>query len=119
MKKEPPVLTLAGKEIPLRFTMRTWEALENEIGPVEEVYSALNGKGRLRAVPRIAAILSDDPEITADWIFDHMIPADFKGVTKAIIAAITWGLEMETEEDDGKVHDAVLEEIEKKEQKDA
>jgi len=119
MKKETPVITLSGKEIPLRFTMRTWEALEDEFGPVEEVYSALSGKGRLRAAPRIAAILSDDPEISADWIFDHMIPADFKGITRAIIAAVTRGLEMETEEDSGEVRDAVLEEIEKKEPKDA
>lgn len=114
-EQKVPALFLAGKEIPLRFDMQAWEEIENTCCLIGDLGDRINQKGRLRLGAKVAAILAHDPQITEDWIFQHMRPADFRLLAEAVTGAIAQGLAMEQEQDDGEVRDVILDEIEKKE----
>lgn len=117
--KKPVILNLHGNEIELRFTMSVWERLEDEICTLEEFQKRMQQKGRLRLIAQVAAILAQDaqPEITAEFIFNSMRPADLRTVSTAVMQAITNGLSMDEKADGENVRDAVLDEIESKKEK--
>lgn len=113
--KENASVTLAGRRLQLVFDMDTWERIENEICLVNEIGRIMSEKGRLRAMSNLAALMAHDPEITGDWIFSHMQPADFRPLCDAVNAAVTLGMRMEQGDDPDAVHDVILDELEKKE----
>ena len=55
----------------------------------------------------------------AEWIREHMKPAEVGKVNAAVDLAIADGLRMETKKGEDAVVDPILEELEKKEGKDA
>ena len=112
----PTVIKLQGQEIELRFTMGSWERLEDEVCTLDELEEKLQGKGRLRLIAKVASILSVQA-LEPDMLFAMMQPADVRGVTAAIMKAITDGLKMEEKQGEGEIHDVVLEEIDAKKEK--
>lgn len=114
-------LTIAGREIPLRFTMRELADMEEAIGTMDQFKDLiLTGKKRLRntcAAIRImgnAALKADGktPDLTDDWLLDNMEPRRMQSYQMAVLSVFTEGWKMETEEE--KEHDLTLEEIERK-----
>lgn len=109
------LLQLGGREIALQFTMDAWEKIEDEICMIDALGDKMAGKGRLRAVAQILSILAVEP-ITPEQIWAMLTPPAVKAATNAIWEAVAQGMNMETnQEDDGAIHDVILEEIEKKE----
>lgn len=108
------MIIIGGKEYNLRFTMAVWERLENEICMVEEFDETMVQKGRLRKAAKLVSIMSEEP-VTAEEIWNAMQPSDVRNIVGEAREIIREGLKMKVKKDDeDKVVDVVLEEIEKK-----
>lgn len=109
------MIIIGGKEYNLQFTMAVWERLENEICMVEEFDEMMVQKGRLRKTAKLVSIMSEEP-VTAEEIWNAMQPSDVRNIIGEAREIIREGLKMKVKKDDeDKVVDVVLEEIEKKE----
>ena len=109
------MIIIGGKEYELQFTMPVWDRMENELCMMEEFDQVMMQKGRLRKVVKLVSIMSTT-EVTAEEIWNSMQPADVRNIIGEAREIIREGLKMKVEkEEDNKVVDAVLEEIEKKE----
>lgn len=108
------MIIIGGKEYELQFTMPVWDRMENELCLVEEFDQVMMQKGRLRKAAKLVSIMSTT-EVTAEEIWNSMQPADVRNIIGEAREIIREGLRMKVEkEEDNKVVDAVLEEIEKK-----
>ena len=114
-------LQIAGREIPLRYTMRELADMEETIGTMDNFRDLmLKGSHRLRNMAAAIRIMGNSglnkagetADLTDDWLLDHMDPGRLKGYQIAVLGAFTDGFRMETEEDQER--DLVLEEIERK-----
>lgn len=114
-------LQIAGREIPLRYTMRELADMEEAIGTMDNFRDLmLKGSHRLRNMAAAIRIMGNSglnkagetADLTDDWLLDHMDPGKLKGYQIAVLGAFTDGFRMETEEDQER--DLVLEEIERK-----
>lgn len=103
---------IAGKTIRLTFSMRDWEKMEDEICTVEELDDALKKKGRIRTIYKLTALMAHDDVVTEEWLALNVQPHQMRPLIQQINQAIIKA--MTRKENDGAVHDAVLEEIEKK-----
>ena len=114
--KNIPVKFKNGYELTLHFTMDIWERMENEICMIGDVGDRISqGKDRLRTSARIAALMADDAAVTEETIWANMEPRDVRALNQAIMEAVAENLAMETAKDDeGEIHDVILEEIEAK-----
>lgn len=110
------MIIIGGKEYELQFTMPVWDKMENELCMVEEFDMVMMQKGRLRKAAKLVSIMSVEP-VKADEIWEQMQPSDVRNIIGEAREVIRAALKMKvkTDEDDNKVVDAVLEEIEKKE----
>lgn len=104
---------VCGKEYTLRFDMESWEKLEDEVCLIDDMGDKLAGKGRIRAISQVFAILA---KADFDEIWKNAKPSEMRAMTKAIWAAINDGMHMETERGGDREVDVTLEEIEKKEE---
>ena len=109
------MIIIGGKEYNLQFTMPVWDRLENEICMVEEFDQVMMQKGRLRKAAKLVSIMSVEP-VTAEEVWEKMQPYDVRNIIGEAREIIRERLKMKVtkDEDDNKVVDAVLEEIEKK-----
>ena len=116
MTKEITVKLRNGYEFSLHFTMDVWEALEKSVCLIGDIGEKISeGKDRLRNSAKIAAIMAADSNATEEAIWANLEPRDVRTLNNAITRCISENLAMETETDDeGAVHDVVLEEIEAK-----
>lgn len=110
------MIIIGGKEYELQFTMPVWDKMENELCMVEEFDMVMMQKGRLRKAAKLVSIMSVEP-VKAEEIWEQMQPSDVRNIIGEAREVIRAALKMKvkTDEDDNKVVDAVLEEIEKKE----
>ena len=110
------MIIIGEKEYELQFTMPVWDKMENELCLVEEFDQTMAQKGRLRKVAKLVSIMSTT-QVTAEEIWNSMEPADVRNIIGEAREVIRAALKMKvkTDEDENKVVDAVLEEIEKKE----
>lgn len=110
------MIIIGGKEYELQFTMPVWDKMENELCMVEEFDMVMMQKGRLRKAAKLVSIMSVEP-VKAEEIWEQMQPSDVRNIIGEAREIIRAALKMKvkTDEDDNKVVDAVLEEIEKKE----
>lgn len=114
-------IKIAGREIPLRYTMRELADMEEQIGTMDGFRDLiLKGKRRIRNIASAIRIMGNSglaqeekpADLTDDWILDHLRPQELRACQIAVLAAFTDGWAMETEQD--KVHDETLEEIQRK-----
>lgn len=114
--KDIPVKFRSGYSFTLHFTMDIWERLESEVCMIGDIGEKIStGKNRLRTSAQVAAILADDETVTAETIWQAMTPAELRTLNNAITLCISENLKMETtQEDEGAIHDVVLEELEAK-----
>lgn len=104
---------VCGKEYTLRFDMESWEKIEDDVCMIDDLGEKLAGKGRIRAIAQVFAILA---KADFDEIWKDAKPGEMRAMTKAIWAAINAGMHMETEKGSDREVDVTLEEIEKKEE---
>lgn len=104
--------SIGGKDYELRFTMAAWERMEDEVCLVDDLGDKLAGRGRLKAIMQVFAILAD---VDVEEIRKTAEPADMRKMTQAIWQAINGGMHMVAEHGEDREVDVTLEEIEKKE----
>ena len=110
------MIIIGGKEYNLQFTMPVWNRLEEEICLVEEFDQVMMQKGRLRKAAKLVSIMSVEQPVDTEEIWNTMQPADVRNIIGEAREVIREGLKMKVKSDeDDKVVDVVLEEIEKKE----
>lgn len=108
-------MIIGNHEINLKFDMPTWEKFEDKIGLIDDFEGIVSGKGRLRKIAMMVAIMNEDQPCSAEHIFSEMEPPDVRMAVREIRRTISAALKMQTEKGEDKVVDEVLEEIEKKE----
>jgi hypothetical protein len=107
---------IGDKEITLRFTMQMWYRMEEEICILDDVYTMMGSQDRFHEdkIPALIALMSGDA-VTPKEVKREIDPPTMKALideaTRVIARAITM---KEKKYDDDSVHDAVLEDIEKK-----
>ena len=109
------MIIIGGKEYELQFTMPVWARIEDEICMVEEFDTVMTQKGRLRKVAKLVSIMSVEQPADTEQIWNAMQPSDVRNIIGEAREVIREGLRMKVQKDDeDKVVDVVLEEIEKK-----
>ena len=116
---------IGERKIPLRFTMKQFAEIEEEIGYLGEVRKLiLNGKDRIRNLVSVIRILGnaglknagEEPDLTDEWLNENMDPHALMAYQLAVIACLSRDSESEAakEENEHKERDLVLEEINEK-----
>lgn len=115
---------IGGRVIPLRYNMRTQLLVEEELGTdFYELQNKLN-KDKKSTKVTIGAIrimgneglkaAGEAPDLTDEWLIDHMSPAKIMDYRLAAMAALVAGWYMETDNSYEEKQDVVLNEIRKK-----
>ena len=120
MSKKTTV-SIGGREIPLQFCMPEFADMEEAIGNLSVIDELLlKGKKRIRNTAAAIRIMGnaalraagEKPDLTDEWVLNHMEPRLIVTYQSAVMAAINSGMSMETSEEQER--DLVLEEIERK-----
>lgn len=112
-------ILIGGKEVRLRFTMKMWYRMEDEICLMDDLYTMMHSKGRFGKgkMPALAELMSGGEITEADVMYEDD-PATIRALMDEIQNVIAKAVTMkEKKYDDDSVHDEVLEDIEKKDQK--
>lgn len=108
---------IGEKEITLRFNMHIWFRMEEEICILDDVYTMMSGQDRFQEdkIPALISLMSGG-EVTPKEVRREIDPATMKAMIDEITRVIARAITMkEKKYDDDSVHDAVLDDIEKKE----
>lgn len=120
MSKKTTV-SIGGREIPLQFCMPEFADMEEAIGNLSVIDELLlKGKKRIRNTAAAIRIMGnaalraagEKPDLTDEWVLNHMEPRLIVAYQSAVMAAINDG--MRTESSEEQERDLVLEEIERK-----
>ena len=120
MSKKTTV-SIGGREIPLQFCMPEFADMEEAIGNLSVIDELLlKGKKRIRNTAAAIRIMGnaalkaqgEKPDLTDEWVLNHMEPRLIVAYQSAVMAAINGGMSMEASEEQER--DLVLEEIERK-----
>ena len=112
-------IMINGKEARLRFTQKMWYRMEDEICVLDDLYTMMHSKGRFKKdkIPALAELMTGG-EITAEEVIRDTDPATMRALIDEIQRVIAQAVTMkEKKYDDDSIHDEVLEEIEKKDQR--
>ena len=123
-KVKSAAVKIGGRVIPLRYGMRVQEQVDEELEmDFYELQTKLDkGKRNTKETIKIIRMLGNEglrfagkePDLTDDWLRDHMQPAEIINYRLAALAAMTAGWQMETDNSDEEEQDEVLNEIRKK-----
>ena len=124
MKKTPKV-RIGKREIPLRFRMKEFIQIEEEIGNMGEIRELLyEGQHRLRNLIAAVRIMGngalkeagEEPDLTDEWLAENMEPFRVLEYQNAVIDCISAESKSEAaaEKSESEERDLVLEEIERK-----
>lgn len=118
-------LEIAGRKAELILSMGSWEEIEEDVGRLDELDSLMESRQRLRNIRAIASILAAEgarlgkgEEMPAEWLKENCPPRMVQAVSTAIRLAIVEGMKMETGQSEDGAVDAVMAEIEKKDNQD-
>ena len=115
-------LMIGEKKIPMKFGMRQFIELEEELGNLAEIKELLlKGKKRLRTLVFMIRVLGNaglkhegqEPDLTEEWLEENMDPHHLLAYQIAVLACMTKETESQAiqEENENKERDLVLEEI--------
>ena len=118
-------IKIGEREIPLRFKMPEFAAIEEEIGNLGEIKELLvEGKKRVRNMVTAIRIMGnaglkhegEKPDLTDEWLMENMEPVYLRVYQMAVTLAMKKEEDSEAvkEEQENKDRDLVLEEIEAK-----
>ena len=116
---------IGGRDIPLRFKMPEFMAIEEEIGNLGDIREMLlKGKKRGRNMIGVIRIMGNaglkaegkEADLTDEWLKENMDPHALMAYQIAVIGCLTKASESQavTEENENKERDLVLEEIQEK-----
>lgn len=114
-------IKIGGRDIPLLFEMPQYAELEEAVGILSDTPALfLKGKSRIKNIAVALRVLGngglaakgEKPDLTDEWVLKNMCPGQLRTYQIAVLAAITDGMRMETQEE--KERDLVLEELERK-----
>lgn len=117
---------ISGIEIPLAYDLRAQITIEDELGldwdelrdKINNLKNARNTKLVVRTLRilgnRAAEKAGETPDLTDDWLMDHISLHDMMGYKIAILGVLTAGWYMETDDSADKEIDLGLIEIRKK-----
>jgi len=135
-------IKLKGREIPLIYTVFEMKQIQEDVGPLGDLQYILFGRsredenstsgygspGHLNAIAQLIRIMGNagleeagqDPDLTVKWIMRSMKPAQLAEAMTACMEAMNEGMssEIPEKEDDGEPVDVVLEEMNKKKERD-
>lgn len=115
-------VNIGGRDIPLRYTMRVQLEIEEELGlDFSEINDKIKGKKNTRTVIGLIRLMGNaglkhagqEPDLTDDWLIDHIKPGYTTSYRIAVMGAVTAGWFMESDQGE-KEQDDVLAEIRKK-----
>lgn len=113
-------VTVAGREIPLRYTMRELMLMEEDIGTMDKFSDLiLKGKNRIRNMAKAICVMGNgalshegkEADLTFDWLIDHIDPTKLKTCQIAVLGAFTDGFQTEHQQKGRR--DLGLEELER------
>ena len=113
---------IGGRTIPLRYTMPVQLQVEEELGiDFSEITGKLKEKKNTRLVISLIRMTGNaglkhagqEPDLTDEWLIDHIKPGYTTSYRVAVMGAITAGWFMETDQGEEE-QDDVLAEIRKK-----
>lgn len=110
---------IGGKEVKLKFTMPMWFRMEDEICIMDDLYTMMHSKGRFGKgkMPALVELMTDGA-IAQDDVLQEEDPATIRMLMDEVQNVIAKAMTMkEKKYDDDSVHDEVLEDIEKKDQR--
>lgn len=118
-------VNIGERKIPLKFGMREFVQIEEEVGNLGEIRDLiLNGKTRLRNMITVIRILGnaglkrdgEEADLTEEWLYENMDPHALMAYQMGIIACMSKAEKSEAvkEENEKTERDLVLEEIEAK-----
>ena len=118
-------LNIGGRKIPLRFKMKEFIAMEEELGNLGEIKDLLlNDKHRLRTLVFSIMVMGnaglkaagEEPDLTEDWLGENMEPHQLMIYQIAVLACLSKDSESEAiqEDNENRERDLVLEEIQRK-----
>ena len=118
-------VTIAEREIPLRFRMNEFAQIEEEVGNLAEVKElVLNGKNRIRNIVKIIRIMGnaglkhagETADLTDEWLMENMDPYNLLAYQVGVLGCMTKESESQAqqEKDENEERDLVLEEIQAK-----
>ena len=118
-------IKIKEREIPLRFRMRQFMEIEEEIGNLAEIKKlVLEGEHRVRNVIAMIRILGnaglkhagEKADLTNEWLEENMDPYAIMGYQLAVIGCLANETQSEAakEKNENTERDLVLEEIEQK-----
>ena len=111
-------ITVNGKVLKLRFTMQMWYRMEDEICLLDDLYTERHGKGRLKKIVPAMLEMMSGGEITKRDLQEESDPATMKAVIEEIQRVVAQSVSMKEKiQDEDEIHDKVLEDLEKKEQR--
>ena len=118
--------TVAGVTAEFEFDMTSWEEIEDKVGLLDDFDTLMESPGRLRNMRAVGSIMAAEgarlgkgSEMPVEWMKENMRPGDVRRLGIAIRTAIADGMKMEHKNGEDQVVDAILAEIEKKEDQDA
>ena len=118
-------VNIGERKIPLKFGMREFVQIEEEVGNLGEIRDLiLNGKNRLRNMITVIRILGnaglkrdgEEADLTDEWLYENMDPHALMAYQMGIIACMSKAEKSEAvkEENEKNERDLVLEEIDAK-----
>ena len=118
-------VNIGEKEIPLKFGMREFEEIEENVGSMLDIQELIvKGKKRVRNTIQALRIMGnaglkkngEQPDLTDEWLEENMEPLMIKTYQMAVINTIqkSGRSEAETENNENEERDLVMEEIEEK-----
>ena len=118
-------INIGEREIPLRFRMKQFEELEEEVGNLGDTKGLfLTGKKRVRNIVTAIRILGNaglkhegqKPDLTDEWLNENMDPHAIMAYQLAVIGCLSNESDSQAvkEENENKERDIVLEEIQQK-----
>ena len=122
---ERVIVKIGDRKIPLRFRMREFKQIEEEIGPFMEVRNMIiKGKNRIRNTIGVIRIMGNgglkeegqEPDLTDEWLEENMDPFSLTTYQVAVVTCLANenASEAAKEKNENKERDLVLEEIEEK-----
>ena len=121
-----PSIRIGRREIPLAYNLRAQIAFEEEIGmtwdELRENINQLKGNKNTKTAVKVIRILGNqglrldgmDPDLTDDWLLDHIAMKNMLAYKVAILQALFAGRYMESEGSEEDEVDIGLIEIRKK-----
>ena len=120
---EKYIVTIGGRDIPLRYTMRELADIEEAIGTMDKFRDRiLQGNHRIRNMATAMRIMGNaglkkigkPDDLTDEWMLDNLDPRQVRAYQIAVLGAFTDGTSFENKAAPGGKRDYVLEELERK-----